>query len=69
MFRKKREEPSERYLFSRSADAAIHYFSRLVDGGADIQTIGRRLMVIASEDIGMAYPSAVSIVTSCVQAS
>ena len=50
-------------------DAAIHYFSRLVDGGADIQTIGRRLMVMASEDIGMAYPSAVSIVTACVQAA
>ncbi len=50
-------------------DAAIHYFSRLIDGGADIQMIGRRLMVMASEDIGMAYPSAISIVTSCVQAS
>ena len=50
-------------------DAAIHYFARLVDGGADIQMIGRRLLVIASEDIGMAYPSAISIVTSCVQAA
>jgi putative ATPase len=50
-------------------DAAIHYFARLIDGGADIQTIGRRLLVMASEDIGMAYPSAVSIVTSCVQAA
>lgn len=50
-------------------DAAIHYFARLVDGGADIQMIGRRLMVMASEDIGMAYPSAISIVTSCVQAA
>ena len=50
-------------------DAAIHYFARLIDGGADIQMIGRRLMVMASEDIGMAYPSAISIVTSCVQAS
>ncbi len=50
-------------------DAAIHYYARLVDGGADIMMIGRRLMVIASEDIGMAYPSAISIVTSCVQAA
>lgn len=50
-------------------DAAIHYFARLIDGGADIQTIGRRLLVIASEDVGMAYPSAISIVTACVQAS
>lgn len=50
-------------------DAAIHYFARLVDGDADIQMLGRRLLVIASEDIGMAYPSAISIVTSCVQAA
>lgn len=32
-------------------------------------TIGRRLMVMASEDIGMAYPSAVTAVTSCVLAA
>lgn len=50
-------------------DAAIHYFARLIDGGADIKTIGRRLLVIASEDIGIAYPSAISIVNSCVQAA
>lgn len=50
-------------------DAAIHYFARLIDGGADIQMIGRRLLVIASEDVAMAYPSAISIVTACVQAS
>lgn len=50
-------------------DAAIHYFARLVDGGADIQMLGRRLLVMASEDIGMAYPSAISIVTACVQAA
>ena len=50
-------------------DAAIHYLARLLDGGADLQMIGRRLLVIASEDIGMAYPQAISIVNSCVQAS
>ncbi len=50
-------------------DAAIHYFARLMDGGADIQMVGRRLMVMASEDVGMAYPQAISIVTSCVQAA
>lgn len=50
-------------------DAAIHYLARLLDGGADIQMIGRRLMVMASEDIGMAYPNAISIVTSCIQAA
>lgn len=50
-------------------DAAIHYLSRLLEGGADIQMIGRRLMVMASEDVGMAYPNAISIVTSCIQAA
>lgn len=50
-------------------DAAIFYFSRLADAGCDVVTIGRRLMVMASEDIGMAYPSAISIVTSCAQAA
>lgn len=49
--------------------AAIHYLARLIDGGADINMVGRRLMVMASEDIGMAYPNAISIVTSCVQAA
>lgn len=49
--------------------AAVHYLARLLEGGADIVMIGRRLMVMASEDIGMAYPNAVTIVTSCVQAA
>lgn len=49
--------------------AAVHYLARLLEGGADIVMIGRRLMVMASEDIGMAYPNAITIVTSCVQAA
>lgn len=49
--------------------AAVHYLARLLEGGADINMIGRRLMVMASEDIGMAYPNAITIVTSCVQAA
>lgn len=50
-------------------DASIHYLARLIEGGADVQMIGRRLLVIASEDIGLAYPMAISVVTSCVQAA
>lgn len=50
-------------------DAAIHYLARLLEGGADLQMVGRRLLVMASEDVGMAYPQAISIVTSCVQAA
>lgn len=50
-------------------DAAIHYLARLIEGGEDEMTIARRLLVIASEDIGMAYPQAVSVVVSCVEAA
>ncbi len=46
-------------------DAAVHYLARLV-AADDLQSICRRLIVIASEDIGMAYPVSVSIVKSCV---
>ncbi len=50
-------------------DASIHYLARLIDGGADLMMICRRLLVIASEDVGMAYPNAITIVTACVQAA
>ena len=45
-------------------DGAIHYLARLVVS-QDLQSIVRRLMVIASEDIGLAYPMAATIVKSC----
>ena len=47
------------------ADAGLHYMSRLIAAG-DMISVCRRLMVIACEDIGLAYPQAVSIVKSCV---
>lgn len=50
-------------------DAAVHYLARLLDGGADILMVGRRLLVIASEDVGLAYPQAIAIVTACIQAA
>ncbi len=50
-------------------DAAIHYLARLIEGGEDEMTIARRILVIASEDVGMAYPQAVSVVVSCVEAA
>ena len=46
-------------------DAGIHYLALLIAGG-DLQIICRRLMVIAAEDIGLAYPQAITIVKSCV---
>lgn len=49
-------------------DAAVHYLARLVVAD-DIQSICRRLMVIACEDIGLAYPQAITIVKSCVDSA
>ena len=49
-------------------DAAIHYLARLIEGG-DLKSICRRLLVIASEDIGLAYPNAITIVKSCTDAA
>lgn len=49
-------------------DAAIHYLARLIDAG-DLISICRRLLVIACEDIGMAYPNAIVIVKSCVDSA
>ena len=46
-------------------DAAIHYLARLIKGG-DLISICRRLQVIASEDIGLAYPQAATIVKALV---
>ncbi len=49
-------------------DAAIHYLARLLSGG-DLLVACRRLMVIAAEDIGLAYPQAISIVKACVDSA
>ncbi len=47
-------------------DAAVFYLARLLEGG-DLVSPCRRLMVIASEDIGLAYPMAAVIVRSLVE--
>lgn len=49
-------------------DAAVHYLARLIEGG-DLISICRRLMVIACEDIGLAYPTAISVTKSCVDSA
>ncbi len=49
-------------------NAALHYAARLMAAG-DIISLSRRLLVIASEDVGLAYPNAVTIVKSCVDSA
>lgn len=51
-----------------NADAAVYYAALLIKGG-QLTSICRRLLVIASEDIGLAYPQAASIVYSLVQSA
>ena len=46
-------------------DAACHYLARLLEAG-QMQSACRRLMVIAAEDVGLAFPQIISIVNSCV---
>jgi putative ATPase len=49
-------------------DAAVYYLARMLDGGEDVSFISRRLMILASEDIGNADPRALSVAVSGLQA-
>ena len=46
-------------------NAALHYLARFIDAG-DIISPCRRLLAIACEDVGLAYPQAIPIVKACV---
>lgn len=46
-------------------DAAVHYLARILEAG-QMQSACRRLMVIAAEDVGLAYPQIIPIVNACV---
>jgi len=49
-------------------DAALFYLAKLLAGG-DLISVCRRLQVIASEDVGLAYPMAAAVVRSCVESA
>jgi putative ATPase len=49
-------------------NAALHYAARLIEAG-DIISLSRRLLVIACEDVGLAYPQAIAIVKACVDSA
>ncbi len=49
-------------------NAAVYWLARMVEGGEDPKFIARRLIISASEDIGLANPNALLIATSCFQA-
>ncbi|MCF2638597.1 replication-associated recombination protein A [uncultured Fusobacterium sp.] len=50
-------------------DSALYWLARLLHGGEDPRYIARRIMIHASEDIGMANPEAMLIANSAMQAS
>lgn len=49
-------------------DAALHYLARMIEAGEDPRFIARRLMISASEDIGLADPTALPIAVAAAQA-
>ncbi len=49
-------------------NAAIYWLARMIEGGEDVKFIARRLIISASEDIGMANPTALVIANNCFQA-
>ena len=49
-------------------DAALHYLARMIEAGEDPRFIARRLIVHASEDVGMADPTALQTAVAAAQA-
>lgn len=49
-------------------NAALYYLARMLAGGEDPKFIARRMLILASEDIGNANPNALLLATSCFQA-
>jgi putative ATPase len=50
------------------ADAAVHYLARMMEAGEDPRFIARRLVILASEDIGLADPTALTTAVAAAQA-
>ncbi len=49
-------------------NGAVYWLARMIAGGEDIKFIARRMLILASEDIGLANPNALVIANSCFQA-
>lgn len=49
-------------------NAAVYWLARMIVGGEDPKFIARRLLILASEDIGIANPTALVMATNCFQA-
>ncbi len=49
-------------------NAAVYWMARMIEGGEDVKFIARRLLILASEDIGNANPTAMVMANDCFQA-
>lgn len=49
-------------------NAAVYYLARMLEGGEDVKFIARRMIILASEDIGLANPNALLLATTTAQA-
>lgn len=49
-------------------NAAVYWLARMIEGGEDAKFIARRMLILASEDIGNANPTALVMATNCFQA-
>ena len=49
-------------------NASVYWLARMIEGGEDVKFIARRLLILASEDIGNANPTALVIANNCFQA-
>lgn len=49
-------------------NAAVYWLARMIEGGEDIKFIARRLVILASEDIGNANPTALVLANTCFEA-
>lgn len=50
-------------------NAAVYWLARMIEGGEDIKFIARRMIILASEDIGLANPNALLMATTAFQAA
>ncbi len=49
-------------------NASVYYLARMIEGGEDVKFIARRMLILASEDIGNANPTALVLANNCFQA-
>jgi putative ATPase len=55
-------------LRGSDVDAALHYLARMVEAGEDPRFVARRLVIFASEDVGMADPTSLQVAVAAAQA-